>query len=58
MPEKWRPFLIKHREFIRFGIVGGITFVIDNGIFYALTHTVMQQKATMAKILAVTIAVV
>ena len=58
MPEKWRAFFIKHREFIRFAVVGGITFIIDNAVFYALTLTVMHQKATIAKILAVTIAVI
>ena len=58
MPEKWRAFFIKHREFIRFAVVGGITFIIDNAVFYAFTLTVMHQKATIAKILAVTIAVI
>ena len=42
MPEKWRAFFIKHREFIRFAVVGGITFIIDNAVFYALTLTVMH----------------
>ncbi|MEU4801914.1 GtrA family protein [Actinosynnema sp. NPDC023587] len=57
-PEPVRFLLNKHRELIRFALVGGTTFLIDNGIWYALKLTVLQDKVVTAKAIAVLVAVI
>jgi putative flippase GtrA len=57
-PEPVRFLLNKHRELIRFAVVGGTTFVIDNGIWYALKLTVLESKPVTAKAVAVIVAVI
>ena len=49
---------MRHKEFIKFGIVGGTTFIIDSGIFYTLKLTVLEPKPVTAKIIAGVIAVI
>ncbi|MBP2339142.1 putative flippase GtrA [Saccharothrix coeruleofusca] len=58
LPEPVRFLLRKHRELIRFAVVGGTTFVIDNGVWYALKLTVLEQKVVTAKAIAVLVAVI
>lgn len=58
LPEPVRFLLNKHRELIRFAAVGGTTFVIDNGIWYALKTTVLVDKVVTAKAIAVLVAVI
>jgi putative flippase GtrA len=49
---------MRHKEFIKFGIVGGTTFVIDSGIYFVLKLTVLEPKPVTAKIIAGVIAVI
>lgn len=58
LPEPLRFLLNKHRELIRFTLVGGTTFLIDNGIWYALKLTVLDQKVVTAKAIAVLVATI
>ncbi|MEU5695377.1 GtrA family protein [Actinosynnema sp. NPDC020468] len=58
LPEPVRFLVHKHRELIRFAVVGGTTFLIDNGVWYALKLTVLQDKVVTAKFIAVLVAVI
>ncbi len=58
VPEPLRSVLVKHRELLKFGIVGGTTFVIDNGIWYLLKLTVLQTKPITAKAIAIIVATI
>ncbi|PXY32365.1 GtrA family protein [Prauserella muralis] len=57
-PERLRSVLIKHRELLKFAIVGGTTFVVDNGIWYLLKLTVLEPKPTTAKAIAIIVATI
>lgn len=43
---------MRHRELIKFAIVGGTTMVFDLAIFYTLSLTVLEQKPVVAKIIS------
>lgn len=58
IPQPYRGFAIRHREFIKFAIVGGTTFVFDAAIFYTLKLTVLEEKPVTAKIIAGVMAVI
>ncbi len=55
-PERLRSVLLKHRELLKFAIVGGTTFVVDNGVWYLLKLTVLSEKPTTAKAIAIVVA--
>ncbi len=57
-PEPLRSVLIKHRELLKFGIVGGTTFLVDNGVWYLLKLTVLEPKPTTAKAIAIIVATI
>lgn len=56
IPQRYRDLAIRHRELLKFGIVGAITFLIDTGIFYALKLTVLSPKPVTSKVIAVLVA--
>ncbi len=58
VPEPVRAVLIRHRELLKFAVVGGTTFVIDNGIWYLLKLSVLEDKPVTAKIIAIIIATI
>ena len=58
VPEPVRAVLIKHRELLKFAVVGGTTFVIDNGIWYLLKLSILEDKPVTAKIIAIIIATI
>ncbi|GAB3509557.1 GtrA family protein [Amycolatopsis cihanbeyliensis] len=58
VPEPLRSVLIKHREMLKFGIVGGTTFIVDNGVWYLLKLTVLEPKPTTAKAIAIIVATI
>jgi putative flippase GtrA len=57
-PEPLRSVLIKHRELLKFAIVGGTTFLVDNGVWYLLKLTVLEPKPTTAKAIAIIVATI
>jgi putative flippase GtrA len=57
-PEPLRSVLIKHRELLKFAIVGGSTFVVDNGVWYFLKLSVLESKPTTAKAIAIIVATI
>ncbi|WP_236795752.1 GtrA family protein [Amycolatopsis sp. GM8] len=57
-PERLRAVLIKHRELLKFGIVGGTTFIVDNGVWYLLKLTVLEDKPTTSKAIAIIVATI
>lgn len=48
----------KYRQFAKFLIVGGTTWIIDSGIFLLLSHTVLMSKPLTAKLIAVLVAMI
>jgi len=58
LPEPLQFLLHKHRELIRFALVGGTTFLVDNGVWYALKLTVLTDKVVTAKVIGVLVAII
>lgn len=58
VPESLRAVLIKHRELLKFAVVGGTTFVIDNGLWYLMKLTILEDKPVTAKVIAIIIATI
>ncbi|PRX44317.1 putative flippase GtrA [Prauserella shujinwangii] len=58
VPAPVRALLVRHRELLKFAIVGGTTFLVDNGIWYLLKLTVLEAKPTTAKGIAIIVAMV
>jgi putative flippase GtrA len=58
IPQPYREVAIRHRELVKFAVVGGTTWVIDTAIFLGLKATVLESKPLTAKIIAVLVATV
>lgn len=58
IPQPYRDVAIKHRELLKFGMVGGTTWVIDTVVFLLLKNTVLVEKPLTAKIIAVLVATI
>ncbi|WP_165912769.1 GtrA family protein [Tamaricihabitans halophyticus] len=58
LPKPLRSVMIRHRELLKFAIVGATTFVIDNGVWFTLKFTVLETKPVTAKAIAVLIAII
>jgi putative flippase GtrA len=56
IPEPYRGVAIKHRELVKFALVGGTTWVIDTAVFLVLKSTVLDTKPLTAKVIAVLVA--
>ncbi|MCT2586207.1 GtrA family protein [Actinophytocola gossypii] len=58
VPAPLRAVLLKHRELLKFAVVGATTFIIDNAIWYALKLTILVDKPATAKAIAVIVATI
>lgn len=63
IPQPYRDVAIKHRELVKFAMVGGTTWVIDTVVFLLLKSTNLlgladESKPVTAKIIAVVVATV
>jgi putative flippase GtrA len=58
IPQPYRSVAIKHRELLKFALVGGTTWVIDTTVFLLLKATVLEAKPLTAKVIAVLVATI
>jgi len=58
IPQPYRAAAIKHRELLKFAMVGATTWVIDTAVFLALKSTVLAEKPLTAKVIAVLVATI
>jgi putative flippase GtrA len=58
IPQPYRRIAIKHRELLKFAMVGGTTWVIDTAVFLVLKSTVLEPKPITAKVIAVLVATI
>jgi putative flippase GtrA len=58
LPRPIREPLYRHKELVKFAVVGGTTFVIDTALFLLLKHTVLPEKPVISKIIATLIATI
>jgi putative flippase GtrA len=58
LPSVLRDRAIRHREFLKFALVGGTTFVIDLMINYTVKYWVLTEKPITARVLAVLVATI
>jgi putative flippase GtrA len=56
IPQPYRDVAIRHRELLKFAMVGGTTWVIDTTIFLVLKSTVLEPKPVTAKVISVVVA--
>ncbi|WP_301329693.1 GtrA family protein [Kitasatospora paracochleata] len=55
VPDRYRPFLVKHRKLVKFLVVGGTCFMLTMLINYSLKLTVLQTKPVIALTIATVI---
>ncbi|WP_053718897.1 GtrA family protein [Saccharothrix sp. NRRL B-16348] len=58
LPEPLRSLALKHRELLKFAVVGGTCFVIDTVIFFGLKTLVLSENPVTAKIVATLVATI
>ncbi len=58
LPRPVREPLYRHKELVKFAVVGGTTFVIDTALFLLLKHTVLPEKPIISKVIATMVATV
>ncbi|HEY3894549.1 MAG TPA: GtrA family protein [Pseudonocardiaceae bacterium] len=58
IPQPYRDIAVRHRELVKFGLVGAITYVVDITLFTLLKMTVLEPKPVTAKIVAVLVATI
>jgi len=58
IPQPYRDNALKHRELVKFALVGGTTWIIDTTVFLLLKATVLDEKPLTAKIIAVIVATI
>jgi len=58
IPQPYRDIAVRHRELVKFALVGGITYIVDITLFTLLKITVLEPKPVTAKIVAVLVATI
>ncbi len=58
IPRRYRAVAVRHRELLKFALVGGCTFVVDTIVFVTLKTTVLEPKPVTAKVVAVLVATI
>jgi putative flippase GtrA len=58
VPQPYRDIALKHRELVKFALVGGTTWVIDTAVFLLLKSSVLAAKPITAKVIAVLVATI
>ncbi len=58
LPEPLHTLALKHRELLKFAVVGGTAFLVDNTVFYGLKLAFLEPKPVTAKIMAVLVATI
>ncbi len=48
----------KYRELAKFAVVGGVSYIVDIGLFTFLSHTVLENKVITAKAISILVATV
>lgn len=57
-PEPIRSIALKHRELVKFALVGGTCFVIDTVLFFGIKIVVLPNNPVTAKIIATLVATI
>lgn len=57
-PEPIRSIALKHRELVKFALVGGTCFVIDTVLFFGIKTIVLPNNPVTAKIIATLVATI
>jgi putative flippase GtrA len=58
LPRPVRDPMYRHKELVKFAVVGGTAFVVDTAIFEGLMHTVLTEKPIVSKIIGTMVATV
>ncbi len=58
VPQRYRDVASRHRELVKFAVVGAIAYVVDTVLFALLKTTVLEPKPVTAKIVAVLVATI
>lgn len=58
LPQPYRDVAVRHRELVKFALVGATTYVVDISLFTLLKSTVLEPKPVTAKVVAVLVATI